>query len=212
VPLQRSPRHFGHGGSDAEPYYGIKALAAVDAAGFISGWVVGPASTEEHWLAEALFRWRAQPAAPPPTADELAGVLGPAHRRGGAQRGPNGPLHGRASAGQRADGPTLADAGFHGERWRAHWRKRWGATLLLASDCLPGPEQRRAVRWFNALRYDVETTFSCLEAQFRLKFPRARTFWGLLTRIAAKVSAYNIALAINFLHGQRSRAFINPLG
>jgi hypothetical protein len=222
VPLMRQRRgrahrcfgveaDFGHGGSDGEPYYGVKALMAVDAAGFISGCVVGPASTEEHWLAEALFRWRKQPSAPPPTADELAAVLGPAHRRGGARRGPNGPLRGRLSAGRPTHGPTLADAGFHGDRWRAHWRATWDTMVLLASDYLPGADQRAAGRWFNGLRYDVETTFSCLEAQFRLKFPRARTFWGLLTRLAAKLSAYNIALAINLLHGRPGRAFINPL-
>ena len=37
---------FGHGGSDQELYYGVKVMAAVDAVGFLSGWVVGPASTE----------------------------------------------------------------------------------------------------------------------------------------------------------------------
>jgi hypothetical protein len=48
---------------------GVKVLAAVDRASFVTGWVVGPASTEEHWLAEALFRWRQQPGAPAPSAE-----------------------------------------------------------------------------------------------------------------------------------------------
>jgi hypothetical protein len=74
-----SEADFGHGGSDRELYYGVKVLAAVDRAGFVTGWVVGPASTEEHWLAESLFRWRQQPGAPPPSAEALADVLGQTH-------------------------------------------------------------------------------------------------------------------------------------
>ena len=46
-----SEADFGHGGSDQEVYYGVKVQAAVDNVGFLTGWVVGPASTEEHWLA-----------------------------------------------------------------------------------------------------------------------------------------------------------------
>ena len=125
VPLmrrRRGSRHrsfgseadFGHGGSDREVYYGVKVLAAVDTAGFVTGWVVGPASTEEHWLAEALFTWRQQPGAPPPSAEALAEVLGPTHHRGGHRHGPNGPVRGRLSAGQAFAGPTLGDLGFQG--------------------------------------------------------------------------------------------------
>ena len=202
---------FGHGGSDQELYYGVKVLAAVDSAGFLSGWVVGPASTEEHWLAEALFTWRHRPDAPPPTADDLASVLGPSHRHGGARLGPRGPVRGRLSAGQLCAGPSLADLGLRGAAWRQHWRGDLGATVLLKTDYLPGAEQQRAVRWFNRRRLAIETTFSTLEAVFRLKFPRARTFWGLLTRLAAKASAYNLALAVNHLAGHPTRSFFNPL-
>jgi hypothetical protein len=222
VPLMRRTRghyrrcfgveaDFGVGGSDQERYYGVKALAAIDAADFLSGWVVGPASTEEHWLAEALFGWRAQPTAPPPTAEDLVGVLGPSHRLGGARRGPSGPVRGRLSAGRPCAGPSLADEGFRGAQWRRHWHIAWRATVLLASDYAPGPDQRRAQRWFHHLRHAIESTFSDLDAHFHLKFPRARTCWGLLTRLAAKFSAYNLALAVNYLLGRPPHAFLNPL-
>jgi hypothetical protein len=203
---------FGHGGSDQELYYGVKVLAAVDGAGFVTGWVVGPASTEEHWLAEALFTWRQQPVAPPPSAEALAEVLGPSHRHGGHRHGPSGPVRGRLSAGQPFDGPTLADLGFRGATWRRHWRADWGAAVLLKSDFAEGPDQQHAVQWFNGLRHAIETTFSCLESQLRLKFPRARTYWGLLTRLAAKISAYNLAMAVNYLFGRPPYALFNPLG
>lgn len=206
-----SEADFGHGGSDQEVYYGVKVQAAVDNLGFLTGWVVGPASTEEHWLAEALFTWRQQPTAPAPTADKLATVLGPSHRTSGARLGPRGPVRGRLSAGRPFDGPSLADLGLRGATWRQHWRDDLGATVLLKTDYLPSPDQLRALRWFNRRRHQIETTFSTLEAVFRLKFPRARTFWGLLTRLAAKVSAYNLALAVNRILGRVTHALFNPL-
>jgi hypothetical protein len=223
VPLmrrRRGSRHrsfgieadVGYGGSERELYYGVKVLAAVDAAGLITGWVVGPASTEEHWLAEALFTWRQQPGAPPPSAEALADILGSTHHRGGQRYGPHGPVRGRLSAGQPFAGPTLGDLGFQGAAWRRHWRADWGAAVLIKSDYVEGPDQQRAVQWFNGLRHAIETTFSCLEGQLRLKFPRARTHWGLLTRLAAKMSAYNLAVALNYLFGRPTYALFNPLG
>jgi hypothetical protein len=223
VPLMRRRRGWrhhcfgteadvGHGGSDRELYYGVKMLAAVDRPGFVTGWVVGPASTEEHWLAEALFTWRQQPGAPPPCADALADVLGPTHHHRGRRHGPRGPVRGRLSAGQSFPGPTLGDLGFQGDAWRRHWRADWGTTVLLKSDYAEGRERQRAVQWLSGLRQAIETTFSYLESQLRLKFPRARTYWGLLTRLAAKISAYNVAIAVNYLLGRQTYAWFNPLG
>jgi hypothetical protein len=59
---------IGRGGSDHDWFYGVRLVLAVDAHGSVTGAVGGPANTEEHWLADALFRWRAAPGAPPPTA------------------------------------------------------------------------------------------------------------------------------------------------
>ncbi len=201
---------FGYGGSDQELYYGVKVMAGVDAAGFVTGWVVGPASTEEHWLAEALFLWRQYPTALEPRAEYLAEELGPSHRHGGQRRGPNGPLRGRESAGQASARPSLSDLGLHGQHWRHHWRQHLNAKVLLKTDYAPGPERQRSVSWFNRVRHTVEQTFSVLDAVFGLKFPRARTYWGLLTRLAAKISAYNLAIGINHLFGRPTYAVFNP--
>ena len=45
----------------------------------------------------------------------------------------------------------------------------------------------------------VETVFHTLSARFGLTFPRARTYWGLLTRLGAKVAAFNLAVYVNHL-------------
>ena len=202
---------FGYGGSDRELYYGVKTLAAVNQMGFVTGWVVGPASTGERWLAEALLRWRCDPSAPPPTAEQLAGVLGPSHRAGGQRFGPRGPLGGRVAAGRAPSVPYLADAGLSGASWRQYWLDQWSAAVLFATDYAPDPRRQARVRWFNRRRHQIETMFSALEAQFRLKFPRARTYWGLLARLAAKFSAYNVALAFNCLARRNDHALFNPL-
>src|SRR5260370_21083526 len=52
---------IGRGGSDKDWYYGLKLLLVVTPHGVICGFVVGPASTEERWLLEALACWRQDP-------------------------------------------------------------------------------------------------------------------------------------------------------
>ena len=56
---------IGKGGSDHDWYYGCQLLPAVTTDGVITGFVVGPASTEGHWLAEHLLCWRTDSSAQP---------------------------------------------------------------------------------------------------------------------------------------------------
>ena len=87
-------------------------------------------------------------------------------------------------------------------------------SLLTRADYeLCGPaEQRRWDRWLSGRRQIVETVFQWLEAVFGLQFPRARTYWGLLTRLAAKVAAFDLAVYINYRFSRPPYAFFNPLG
>jgi hypothetical protein len=41
-----------------------------------------------------------------------------------------------------------------------------------------------------------------LEEALHLFFPKARSRWGLLTRIAAKLAAFNLAILLNRLFGR----------
>jgi hypothetical protein len=204
---------IGRGGSDRTWAYGIKLLAAVQPQGLCSGFVYGPANTEEHWLADALFFWRRAPMQPLPDAPALQTALGPAHRRHGERQGPTGPLSCPLRVGKPTTGSYLGDLGFRGAAWRQHWAHDYGATVLTKSDYAPRPSaalQRRAKRWLNGHRQIVETAWAWLTARFGLCFPRARTALGLRARIAAKVAAFNVTVLINHLSHRPPFAFPDP--
>jgi hypothetical protein len=204
---------LGRGGSDKEWYYGLKLLGCVDAHGFLTGFVAGPANTEERWLAEALLRWRHNPTMPAPTSEELAEVLGPTHRAGGQRKGPSGPLGPRTGVGLASPSPTLADLNYAGATWAEHWRHQYGAGIVTEAIFrhLAEPAHRSATRWLHSLRQAVETVFSQLVGRFGLRFPRARTLCGLHTRLGAKVAAFNIGAFLNRLFGRPHFSFSNPL-
>lgn len=205
---------LGKGGSDQEWYFGVHLVGAVHPSGAITGFVVGPADTGERWLLEALLRWRHDPRAPQPSAAALAPILGPSHQPGGARRGPTGLLRGRTGAGQPAAGPYVVDLGFAGAQWQAHWRAAYGAAVLTKADLPPDatPAQQHELRHTAcSVRQIVETAFGWLTDAFGLAFPRARTTQGLLTRLGAKVTAFNLGVYVNHLYGRSPFAFFDPL-
>jgi hypothetical protein len=189
---------IGRGGSDKDWFFGQKLVLSVDAHGSITGAVSGPANTEEHWLADALFRWRRAPRAPAPTAAEVDPLLGPAHRDGGHRQGPTGPIFLRGAVGAPAAGVYLGDRGYRGRNWAQHWLADYGARVLPKASY----PDRRSGHWFCGLRQVVETVNGWLEERLGLHFPRARTAWGLQTRLAAKLAAFNLAVHFNSLTGR----------
>jgi len=211
--LFRDEAAFGRGGSDKDWYYGLKLLVAVDDMSFIGGFVAGPANTEERWLAEALFRWRLDPDLPAPTSNDMAQVLGPTHRKGGRRQGPTGPLGPHWGVGVPSSPFIIGDLNYEGTAWNQHWRDHYGAPVLTEADFrgLDKPDRRRAARQLHGLRQCVENAFSRLVASFGLKFPRARTLWGLWTRLAAKMGAHNLSLFLNLLYGRPLLSTCDPL-
>jgi hypothetical protein len=211
--LYRDEAAIGRGGSDRGWYYGVKLLGEFDAYGFLSGFLTGPANTEDRWLAEGFFRWQQDPTAPPPAAAQLAPVLGPAHRAGGERQGPTGPTGPREGVGWPSEVPAIADLDYSGAGWGQHWRSDYEAVVLTAAAyrTLPEPERRRAARWLQSLRQVAETGFNKLIEVFGLAFPRARSRWGLHTRLGAKAAAYNFALYLNHLLGRPPFSDYNPL-
>jgi hypothetical protein len=75
---------------------------------------------------------------------------------------------------------------------------------------LPPDERKRAASSFSGLRQVVETVNTWLVERFGLKRPRARSYWGVLTRVAAKVAAFNLGVYLNHLFARPTFAFFDP--
>jgi hypothetical protein len=102
------------------------------------------------------------------------------------------------AAGQAWPDPYLGDQGYRGTGWRTHWNVAYQARVLLKTDFPAGAHRQR----FCGLRQVVESVNGYLEAQLGLWYPRARTAWGLQTRLGAKLVAANLARYFNALSGQ----------
>lgn len=203
----------GRGGSDRSWFYGVSLLDAVSPAGTITGFVVGPANTEGRWLAESLFRWRRAPTAPVPTAEELEYCLGRCTAAAG-RRGPTGRVGARGGAGRPGPAVYLGDGALGGKYWRPHWRADYGVEMMTTLDA-PATATRRQRRayhhWYSSHRQVIESVHNLLVGTFGLTFPKARSYWGLITRLAAKVAAYNLLIILNERFDRPTFSVFNPL-
>lgn len=203
----------GKGGSDRAWQYGVSLLDAASPFGTITGFVVGPADTEGHWLAESLLRWRWDPSAPAPTAEELKAELGRCTNPAG-RRGPTGRLGARGGVGHAGQAVYLGDGGFRGRYWRQHWRTAYGVELVTTLDAPANATsrvQRACHHWYASHRQIIETIHSLLLSTFGLAFPKARSYWGLITRLAAKVAACNMLVFLNYRFERPPFTVFNPL-
>lgn len=92
----------------------------------------------------------------------------------------------------------LADKGFSSVDWEKHWLEEHGA-LVAAT---PQESARRAWpptarRWAAGKRQLIEGVIDQLKDLFALERHRAKTLGGLLTRLAAKVTAYTVGQVLN---------------
>jgi hypothetical protein len=203
VPVARGARSFhpgwladiariGKGGNDRY-FYGLHLLLVVSASGLVTGWTLAAGNIQDRWLAELLLSGRAgQP--------QLAG---PTKTDGGLRLEPPSDWIGPPqSCGSQRHCPILGDLAYNGADWHQHWAADYGAIVLTPPQC----ERHAARMWFSTLRQAVETAFAGLCDSFGLHFPRAHTTWGLLTRIGAKVAAYNCGILLNRLLGRPDMA------
>jgi hypothetical protein len=110
--------------------------------------------------------------------------------------------------------PVLGDLGFRGERWQRHWQQDYGTAVLTKGEfraTAPPEDLRQSRRWFSGLRQVVETVNGLLEERLGLWYPRAHSYWGLVTRLAAKVAAFNLAVYVNYLTGRDPFTLFDPL-
>jgi hypothetical protein len=178
-------------------FWGDHLLAAVSRNEVVTGWLLGTAAINDRWLLEAFVSARAgqpqlvEPARETPAAraeqtPPPVGAIGPFQAVGFAQ-----------------DRPYLADKGFNGKRWSSHWQTQYQATVITAPP--DNTSQRWASRakvWLASHRQIIETVFARLEGVFHIKHLNVHSRWGLYTRVAAIMAAYNIGLFINRLLGR----------
>ena len=196
---------IGKGGSGRKFYYGFKLLEAINDVGLITGFVVGPANTEERFLAEAMLSWRIDPDWEAPSGESINNLLGKRHSTGNKEyrSGPTGPLS-SCGVGYFSKVPYLTDLGFKGEKWEKHWREEYGATLLNHShmDKLPREIKKKRGRWLSRLRQDVETGFYWQLSELHLRSNKARSYGGWLARTGAKLLGYNLMVGLNLEKGK----------
>ena len=58
---------------------------------------------------------------------------------------------------------------------------------------------RQTQRWINKIRQIIETVNGQLSQQFHIQKNHAHTFWGLCTRLYAKLTAHTLSIYLNYL-------------
>jgi hypothetical protein len=163
--------------------YGLRLLVCTTPAGIISGWGVGPASSNDRALAETLFAGRATP------------------------------LPRLASVGTPASGIYVADAGFAGQACEAHWETAFHVRLVAPSLARAVPAWTACEqRWLAGRRQIVESVIARLQQAFRLDAERPHGLDGVLARLAAKVGLHNVCLWLNRQHGRPDLALADLVG
>lgn len=209
----RYPHHWlwlsclGFGGNQGGWFYGDQLLAAVTPSGVITGWLLGAADIDDRWMLEAFVSAR----------HGQAQLQVPPHRvkDGYSKRfwSPVGHhIRGLQATGSSTAQPYLADRGFNGERWRRHWQENYQATVItIPPSNVAHPWSLAWKRRLASQRQIVETVFARLDEVFGLKRLNAHSYWGQLTRVAAKLAAYNIGVFFNRLLGRPSGALATLL-
>lgn len=161
-------------------YEGFHLLGSVSCDGVITGSCFGPASTNDHPLAETLFALRTNPQ---PGDFALAGLP--------------------------AGGVYLGDSGFAGMASHTHWKRLYRAPVIAPPQKEQHqrgwtPEARRH---HASLRQIAETAFSRLLDGFRLRSERPHSLTGFIARLASKLALYDFCIWINQQLGRSNLQF-----
>lgn len=104
--------------------------------------------------------------------------------------------------------PVLADNGYSGAWLAGLFGKQGGALWYALRRSQPAASSEEAAlrAWQRGLRARIESVFASLEDQFQMEVTRARSFWGVLTRVVAKLLAYMIGFVANEMLGRPATA------
>lgn len=159
-------------------YVGTRLLVCSSPIGAITGYGLAPANTNDRRLADTFLAVRHAPHPQLP------------------------------SVGVATTDRYLADKGFTGQSWEAHWARDYHATVLCPPErghqrtWTPGQRRRLAGR-----RQIIETVMDKLLNGFRLSRERPHQLAGLQARVAAKIALHNVCLWLNQRAGRRPLAF-----
>jgi len=95
--------------------------------------------------------------------------------------------------------PVLADNGYCGNWLASLFGKNGGALwYALRRSKEASSENETALRaWHRGLRARIESVFSSLEDQFQVEETRARSVWGMMTRVVSKLLSYMVGFVAN---------------
>jgi hypothetical protein len=89
--------------------------------------------------------------------------------------------------------PVLANNGYRGNWLASLFGKNGGALwYALRRSKEASSENETALRaWHRGLRARIESVFSSLSGQFQVEETRARSVWGMMTRVVLKPLSYS---------------------
>ena len=104
--------------------------------------------------------------------------------------------------------PVLADNGYCGDWLASLFGKNGGALwYALRRSRKAASEGEAALRaWHRGLRARIESVFASLEDQFQIEETRARSVWGVMTRVVAKLLSYMVGFVVNEALGRPGTA------
>jgi hypothetical protein len=149
-------------------YEGLRLLVSVTPTGGITGWGVGPASTNDRVLAETFFAARAVP------------------------------HPGLPSVGVPTSDCYVADMGFSGKRCQLRWATEAGAVVISPPQSNSKRAwPKRLKRWLAAIRQVIEAVNDRLLFACGLDRERPHALDGLQARLAAAIGLHNACCWLN---------------
>ncbi len=180
----------GYGGTHGGWYWGDQAVVSVTPQYVITGWLIGPANTDDRQMLQALLSQRQGGYAclTPQPWRPWRRLSAPAFI---------GPL---LAAGNPAPAACyVADKGFNGFLWQQLWYSQYDVSVLTAPSRHAQHVQWPSswAKWLRSLRQVVETTFAVLDDVFDLSALSAHSRWGQQTRFALATAAFNWGIWLN---------------
>lgn len=106
----------------------------------------------------------------------------------------------------------IGDKGYISRELSSSLKSETGTDLIyLQKDNAKNQYSKKFRQVIFKIRRRIETTFSQLTEQLNIEGVKAKSFWGLRTRLQTKILAFNLCIFINQLMGKKDLAKIKNL-